>query len=145
MYIGVSLQILSSLWCVLTGGLHDYSLLVLARFLLALGAGFGLKMTFTLVNENFVMEVATQKISYLMLAFAITPALRIALGGLLNTYFGWTSCFYAGAVHGLVLLVLVTRLPETQIKCDPSALKIKHLIHAYGAQFKNLKLITSAC
>lgn len=141
LYVGISIQIVSSLLCVLAGLTHQYWLLVFARFLLALGSGVGLKMTFTLVNECYEPKVAAQKISYLMLAFAITPGIAVALGGILNTYYGWTSCFYAGAVYGIILLFLVSRLPETLAVLNLDALKIKHLLHAYGSQFKNTQLI----
>lgn len=142
LYAGIILQIASSLLCVLAGTLHKFDLLVIARFMLALGSGVGLKMTFTLVNECYAPKIASQKISYLMLAFAITPGLGVALGGLLNTYYGWTSCFYAGAIYGLVLLFFVSRLPETQKTLNLNALKVKHLTHGYLSQFKNAQLIT---
>jgi predicted MFS family arabinose efflux permease len=142
LYAGISLQIISSLLCVLAGVTHEYWLLVLARFMLALGSGVGLKMTFTLVNECYEPKIASQKVSYLMLAFAITPGLGVALGGMLNTYYGWTSCFYAGAIYGLVLLFLVAHLPETQTTLNLNALKIKHLLHNYSSQFKNTQLIS---
>lgn len=142
LYAGISLQIASSLLCVLAGVIHEYSLLVLARFMLALGSGVGLKMTFTLVNECYEPKIASQKTSYLMLAFAITPGLGVALGGILNTYYGWTSCFYAGAIYGLALLFLVARLPETQTTLNLNALEIKHLIHGYRSQFTNPQLMT---
>src|SRR5690606_17410179 len=45
LYLGVGLQILSSLLCVLAGYLQNWSLLLVARFLLALGSGVGLMMT----------------------------------------------------------------------------------------------------
>jgi MFS family permease len=141
LYLGIGLQVMSSLLCVLAGTVHEYGLLVIARFLLALGSGVGLKMTFTLVNECYEPQIASQKVSYLMLAFAITPGLSIALGGVLNTYYGWTSCFYAGAIYGLILFLLVTALPETQKLTDLNALKVKHLLHSYGSQFKNIKLM----
>lgn len=141
LYSGISLQIVSSLLCALAGVIHQYWLLVLARFLLALGSGVGLKMTFTLVNECYEPKIASQKVSYLMLAFAITPGLAVALGGILNTYYGWTSCFYAGAIYGLVLLLLASRLPETQTVLNYDALKFQHLIHGYLTQFKNSQLI----
>lgn len=142
LYIGISLQIVSSLLCVLAGIIHEYGLLVIARFMLALGSGVGLKITFTLVNECYEPKMAGQKTSYLILAFAITPGLAVALGGILNTYYGWTSCFYAGAIYGLVLLFLATRLPETQKVLNLNALKMKHLLHEYASQFKNMQLIT---
>ncbi|HEV2614235.1 MAG TPA: MFS transporter [Gammaproteobacteria bacterium] len=141
LYTGITLQILASLLCVFAGVIHQYWVLVLARFLCALGAGVGLKMTFTLVNECYDTQAASQKISHLILAFAITPGLGVALGGILNTYYGWESCFYAGVAYGIILLFFVMRLPETQTKLNLHALEIKHLLHAYGEQFKNSELV----
>lgn len=141
LYFGISLQIVSSLICILSGEIHQYPALVIGRFLLALGAGVGLKITFTLINECYEPKMASQKISYLMLAFAIIPALSIALGGMLNAHYGWMSCFYAGAIYGCILLLLVTRLPETQTTLDINALKIKNLFHGYSKPFKNPQLI----
>ena len=97
-----------------SGIVHAYSILVLGRFLLALGSGVGLKMTFTLINETYEPLHASQKLSYLMIAFAITPGVRRYDRGILNTYFGWTSTFYAGALYGIILICLAIRLPETK-------------------------------
>lgn len=141
LYVGISLQIMSSLLCVLAGVIHEYGLLIAGRLLLALGSGVGLKMTFTLVNECYMPKIASQKISYLMLAFAITPGLGVALGGVLNTYYGWMSCFYAGAVYGVILLAFVFRLPETLRVMDLDAFKWRHLLHGYVSQFKNRHLV----
>lgn len=140
LYLGISLQIVSSLLCSIAGQ-ENYLLLLIGRFLLALGSGVGLKMTFTLVNECYESPSANQKISYLILAFAITPGLAISLGGFLNDCWGWQSCFYASAVYGLILLLLCFRLPETKLQLDFNAFKIKHLFHEYFSQFKNGQLI----
>jgi MFS family permease len=142
LYMGIGLQIMSSLACILAGMLNNFYLLLLGRFALALGSGVGLKMTFTLLNECYEPKVVSQKVSYLMLAFAITPGISMAVGGLLTQNFGWISCFYFSAVYGLILLALVTRLPETLAVLDLDALKLKHLLHAYGEQFKNNKLLS---
>ena len=141
LYMGISLQIISSLICILSGLIHVYSLLVLGRFLLALGSGVGLTMTFTLINECYESKIAAQKASYLMLAFAITPGVGVAVGGVLNMLYGWMSCFYAGAVYGLILLLCVTRLPETKKNLDLNALNISYLLKTYKNQFKNSQLI----
>lgn len=141
LYAGIILQIISSLLCVLAGWLHVYSILVLGRLLLALGSGVGLKMTFTLVSEMYEPIIANQKLSYLMIAFAITPGLSVTLGGYLTAHFNWTSTFYAGAIYGIILLLLTIIMPETKKHLDLDALKIKHLINNYLMQFKNLQLI----
>ncbi len=108
--MGISLQIVASLTCVLSGIIHCYPLLVLSRFMVALGSGVGLKMTFTLVNQNYEPTIASQKIAYLMLTFAVAPGLGVALGGILNNHFGWMSCFGAGAIYGAILLLFITSL-----------------------------------
>ena len=142
LYAGIGLQIISSLLCVLSGITHHYTLLIFGRFLLALGSGVGLKMAFTLVNESYESVRATQLLSYLMIAFAITPGLSIALGGLLITRFAWTSTFYVGALYGVVLLLLSHLLSETKTVLDRDALKFHRLMSAYLEQFKNIPLLT---
>ncbi|MES2217337.1 MAG: MFS transporter [Pseudomonadota bacterium] len=141
-FLGIALQIISSCMCAYAGLIHEFYILLIGRFLLAVGSGVGFKMTFTLVNECYEPKIASQKISYLMLAFAIIPCLATALGGLLTDYYGWISCFYAGAVYGLILLALVMRLPETQRNLNFDALKVKNIIQSYLYQFKNIRLIT---
>jgi DHA1 family bicyclomycin/chloramphenicol resistance-like MFS transporter len=141
LYAGIFLQIISSLVCIFAGVIHVYTLLVLGRFLLALGSGVGLKMTFTLVNEVYEPATANRKLSYLMMAFAMTPGLGVMVGGILISYFSWASTFYAGIIYGVILLLLVSRLPETQQQPDLDAFKIKHLVQCYLVQFKNAQVI----
>lgn len=141
---GITLQIVSSLLCVLSSILHYFWILILGRFLLAMGSGVGLKMTFTMISECYEPKAASKKISYLMLAFAITPGLGVALGGFLITHFDWSSCFWAGMLYGLVLLILASRLPETSASLDLNALKYDHLTTAYKNQFSNMKMVVGS-
>ena len=141
LYAGILLQIVSSCICIFAGTLHLFSVLVLGRFLLALGSGVGLKMTFTLVSETHEPMLASQKLAYLMIAFAITPGLGVMLGGILSSHFGWASTFYAGAIYGVILILRVSSLPETKQQLDLNALKLSHLVHAYATQFKNFQLM----
>ena len=142
LYAGIILQILSSLICIFAGVIHVYSILVLGRLFLALGSGVGLKMTFTLISDTYEPIIASQKISYLMIAFAITPGLGVMIGGYLSALFDWTSTFYASAIYGVILLLLVTKLPETKKQLDWDALKINSLIHGYITQFRNARLLS---
>ncbi len=139
--IGIALQVMASVGCALTVWFESYAWLVSCRLLVALGAGVGLKMTFTLVNQWYEPKVASQKIAYLMLAFAITPGLAVALGGILTTYFGWVSCFIAGSIYGLLLLVMVMRLKMSSPILDQQALRWSHLKVAYGQQVTNRQLL----
>lgn len=139
--MGVVLQIVASATCLLSGLIHYFPLLVLSRFLVALGAGVGLKMTFTLVNEYYEPKIASQKISYLMLTFAITPGLGVALGGILAQYYGWMSCFIAGSLYGVILLWFIYKLPNFNEPLQEKALQWKHLQSAYKTQFTNYTLL----
>lgn len=144
LYFGIILQIASSLLCIFAGYSHQFALLVIGRFLLALGSGAGLKMTFTLVNDFHEPMEASRKISYLTLAFAITPGLSIALGGFLNAHYGWISCFYACAIYGLILLILSTQIPESKKVLDYHAFEFRHLWDAYKVEFRKVPLILNA-
>jgi MFS family permease len=139
--LGILIQILSSVVCAVSGRMESFDLLVWGRFLLAIGSGVGLKMTFTMVNETYPAKIAAQKTSHLMLAFAITPGLAVALGGFLCATFSWPSCFWAGALYGVILLVMVRSLPETSAKLDPQALQISYLKKAYVQEFRNKTLV----
>lgn len=141
LYAGISLQILSCFLCIFAGYIHFFTLFTFGRFLLALGSGVGLKMTYTLVNETHEPKSASQKLSYLLMAFAITPGLSVMAGGILNSHFGWQSTFYACAIYGFILLFLSMKLPETKPDTDINALKLQHLIDGYLNQFKNMQLL----
>ncbi|MCS5710189.1 MFS transporter [Candidatus Berkiella aquae] len=141
LFIGIALQIMASIGCAFAAMQSSFAWLVICRFLVALGSGVGLKMTFTLVNEWYEPKIASQKIAYLMLAFAITPGLAVGLGGLLTTYIGWTSCFVAGALYGGLLLILVARLKMAPPALNPQALQLSHLRHAYQQQLANTQLM----
>jgi len=139
-YVGIAIQISGSLLCVLAGKTGFWSLFLLGRFLQAAGSGVGLKMTFTLVNECYAPQVASEKTSKLMLAFALAPGLAVALGGFLNEQIGWESCLYATALYGVLLLLLTATLPQTSVR-DKQALQWKHLVSAYQHQFTNKLLV----
>jgi len=141
LYGGITLQILSSALCALSGRLHYYPLLVIGRCLVGLGAGVGLKMTFTLVHEYYTPTIASKKLAQLLAIFALMPGISIAIGGMLTAHYGWISCFYAGVIHGVILLALVTQLRETQAHRDFDALKPKKLAHDYTLAFKNKRLV----
>ena len=48
----------------------------------------------------------------------------------------------ASACYGVLLFILVTKIPETQYTLDRNALRLKHLMHSYGKQFSNVMLIS---
>jgi len=144
LYLGILLEMISALVCALSATLENFWLLVVARFFMALGASVGLKMTFTLIADAYPPEEATKTIAHLLVAFAITPGLGIALGGFLTTYLHWQSCFYFMVIYGLMLLYLSYHLSETISMRDKQALNIRYIFKKYSYEFKNSTLMLSA-
>lgn len=143
-YLGISLAILGCLLVLLVEKFPYFPLLLTGRLLTALGSCVGLKIAFTMVGDSYEHQKATRAISYLMLSFAIAPAIAIGIGGLLTSHFGWESCFYFQTAYSVFILILMFFLPETCQKKDPHALKIKTIAEGYFRKIKNKKLITCA-
>ncbi len=138
---GIALEIIASIFCLLAAKLHLFWLLVAARLLMALGASVGLKMTFTLVADCYEPTEGNKLISHLMMAFAITPGLGVALGGWLTQHYDWPSCFLALAVYGIFLLLLALPMRETALNLDKEALKPRSIINKYKKAFMNIPLL----
>lgn len=138
---GISLQMISQFLCLIAIHLHFFDLMLLARLLMALGSGVGLKMSFTLINEIYQTEQARRITAQALLAFAIAPGLAVALGGYLCTHWQWQSCFYAQLMYGLMMLGLSRSFPETCTQRDLHALHFKSLARNYLRQFTHLTLI----
>lgn len=144
LYIGIITEIVASILCILSGTLHSFWLLIVARLLMALGASVGLKMTFTLLSDCYAPEEVTRKTSHLMVAFAITPGVGVTIGGFLTEFLGWQSCFYFLALYGVFLLFLCSKMQETALKLDADALKLTNVIDKYSRLLKNKPLILGA-
>jgi Bcr/CflA subfamily drug resistance transporter len=144
LYVGLSLSILGALLCALSSAAGSFSLLIFARFLQALGATVGLKISYTMVADSYEQSEATKIISRFVLAFAIIPGIGIAMGGWLSQRLNWESCFYFLAIFGAVMLALAKRLPETAKSIDRSALSLPAIIEGYRAKLNNKRLITSS-
>ncbi len=144
LYLGIFLEIMAALLCIFSAAVNVFWLLLSARLLMALGAGAGLKMSFTLISDVYPQQQATRMIAYLILAFAIAPGLGISLGGYLVEHINWQSCFYILAGYGIWLFWLCSRLPETAKSLDSNALNGRLIVSSYLKQLRNPQLISCA-
>jgi len=143
LYIGISLSIVGCLLCAVSSSFASFKLLVFARFLQALGASVGLKISFTMIADVYSQTESTKMIARNLIAFAVMPGLAVAMGGWLTHLFGWESCFYFLALFGAFVLWLSTKLPETAQSLDRYALGVSSIIHGYTLKFKNQRLVIS--
>ena len=87
---GLIISIIGSALAFLSG---SFWVLCLGRFIQALGAAVGLKITFTMVGDLHSGQSATKVLSLLLLGLAIAPSIGIAIGGFITVAFGWKGCF----------------------------------------------------
>lgn len=139
--LGALVETIGALGCILAAPLHSFEFLLFSRLLMALGAGSGLKMTFTLTGKLFSQAESARVISILSMAFAITPGLGVFFGGILVTHFSWQGPFYLMLIYGLVLLLVSKTLPEAYATTDCNALKLKPLMQGYMRQFGSMKVV----
>ncbi len=141
LYVGIAVSLVGSILCALSSPLNSFTLLIIARFVAALGSSAGLSLTFTIISDHYYEKHARKVTAYTMLAFAVIPGVAIALGGFLVDLFGWESCFYFLTLYGLFAFYLVFGLAETSSGKEFEATKWKVILSAYKRDFKNSLLI----
>ncbi len=141
LYFGICLAIISSIACGLSAPFHSLTLLMIARFFMAIGAGVGLTVTITIINDFYYSEQSRVIMPIIAMSFAIVPGIAIFFGGLITQYLSWPYCFYFLALYYFCALFVAMTLPETLAKRDPSALQIKSLIHDYWPLRKDWRLV----
>ena len=143
-YMGLVLAIIGAALCITAQLLHNFLLLEIGRFFGAVGACCGLVVSYTIVSDFYHAPQARGIYSYLTIAFALSPAIATALGGMLQQYFNWVGAFYFLFFYGIFLLWIASRLPETSIERYHQALHPKKILHNYRQVFKNRFLVLNA-
>lgn len=119
-----------------------------ARVAQALGACGGLVLGRAMVRDAAAPGEAARQMALLVMAMTATPALAPLIGGLLGEWFGWRSIFgFLGAVGGILLLLALTRLPETNRRLVRT--RPRDLLRVYAALLRRrdfrLVAIGGAC
>jgi len=132
---GIVIFTLASLGCMLSDSI---GMLVLFRFLQALGACAGPVISRAMVRDLVGANGAARVFSYLSAAVALAPAIAPIIGGFLTDAFGWRACFAALTLYGVLGLVAVfTVLRETNTQRDMSAANPLAWFRIYGALVKH--------
>ncbi len=142
--IGLVIATVGSLFSILSSPAESFHLLILGRFLEAIGSSAGLAVCYTVINDFYYATEARRVTAFLMFAFAIVPGVAIAIGGLLAEYLNWQACFYFLLLYGLMLIYPLYHLPETAINRDKHALHYRHIFKNYLQIFKNKNLVRYA-
>lgn len=135
--LGVTISIIGAGVGLLANALHNFDLLLLSRLMNSLGASAGLVITMILIRDLYDADMARKVFSKVVLCFAIVPFLATAIGGYLTHYFGWNSINLFLTLYAVMLLVLVSRLPETLSSNEKQAFDLLGLFKTYKELLKS--------
>ncbi|UWX95244.1 MFS transporter [Enterobacter mori] len=100
----------------------DFSVLLLARMVAAMGAAAGSVVVQTMLRDSYVSTALARVFSVMGAALAISPVFGLVSGGWLVSLYGHTGVFVALVTLALVLLTLTAfLLPETRSEYTSSA------------------------
>ncbi|ASK79526.1 MFS transporter [Paraphotobacterium marinum] len=136
---GLLIYIIGSIICLIAGYLNLFGIIILGRFLSALGASAGLAITYTLIHESLSKEKAKQALSFSVFAFSVGISLIIFISGLITQYFSWYSIFWLLLFHGIVMFFLTWQFKETLT--EQKSINIKNIFQDYSNAFKDKNLI----
>ena len=111
----------------------DIQVLLLARALQGVAAGFGSVLSRTIVQDRFQGAEAQRVMALIMMVFSIAPSFAPVIGGWLQSTFGWHSVFIMLTGYGLVLWLLwQLGIPETLPKAQRMPLQLGRIVGNYG-------------
>ena len=96
----------------------SYSTFLVFRILQGIAASGGMIAGRAMVRDSHDAKTAHRTISYVMMLFALAPAIAPIIGGWLHDLFGWRSVFFFLALYGASMWILTIRflgetLPKT--------------------------------
>ena len=123
---GLGLYVLASALCAAAPAID---LLIVARFLQALGCCSAIIIARAIVRDAFAAQDSARVIARASSWLALAPLLGPILGSYLQVQFGWRAAFVAHTILGACLLAAVFwRLPETNAHKNPRATELAGLI-----------------
>ena len=137
--IGIIIYILSSIGAAIA---TDINLMIVMRFLQALGASSGPVLARTMVADIYKNDQAAKVLSILFLIMGSAPMLAPFIGAQLLYFSGWRSIFIFLTLFGILCLYLsIFKIPETHPKEKRTNKNLIFLILNYSIFFKNKKFI----
>lgn len=113
----------------------NYDLLLIGRFITALGSAAGLVCTFILINELLSPENAKTAMAYSVISFTVGISLFIVIGSLLTQYANWVDCFWVLLIQGIILFLCTYCFKQTPQE--------KIVFHFKSAFFRYIKAVSN--
>ncbi len=132
--LGVFIMITGSVTCVLA---TSFLQLMIGRFIQGFGAGACACLWRSIFRDMFGAQQISKYGGYIGAAMVYIVAASPFLGGYLEVYCNWRVSFIAVTLYGLIVWLLVYRMPETNTNRTRERLKIKFFYEAYGQLLKS--------
>lgn len=109
--VGLLVTAISSIVCALAPSIE---VLLIARVVQALGSCAGPVVARAMVRDIYEGPRLTAAVSAMAMTIALAPAIAPVIGGQLEVWLGWRSCFWFVAALAIFLVAMVViRIPET--------------------------------
>jgi DHA1 family bicyclomycin/chloramphenicol resistance-like MFS transporter len=135
LYAGLGVYIAASIGCALA---DSPDMLILMRFLQAIGGCAGMVAAQALVRDLFPVTETAKVFSWLILVIAVSPMIAPTVGGYMTSAFGWPSVFLTLAAITMVMLIgIFFFLPEGKQPDPAMSLKPKAVLGNFYAVLRN--------
>jgi len=129
------LYMIASLGCAMS---QDFGSFLLFRILQGTSASGGMVAGRAMIRDAHDQHEAHRAMAYMMMLFALAPAIAPIIGSWLHQAFGWRSVFYFLALYGgIIILMAIYYLPETLAKDQRQSFHPLHVAKVYCRTMKN--------
>ena len=122
----------------------SFTVLVLGRFIEAIGCSVGLVIASMMINDYYFSEQAKSRFAILMIGVAIVPGISVMIGGVISESLNWQACFYYMLVYNVLLSIIAFILPETKKEKELDSLKPLIILDRYRKVLHNRPLLLFA-
>ena len=144
LHMGLAIAILGTIFSLLASPFESFTLLVLGRFIEAIGCSVGLVIASMMINDYYFPEQAKSRFAILMIGVAIVPGISVMIGGVISEYLNWQACFYFMLVYNVLLSIIAFILPETKKEKELDSLKPLIILDRYRKVLHNKPLLLFA-
>lgn len=130
--------------CVFAILADDINLLIAARILQALGGSVCMSMARTMTLDIYGRDKSASKMSYLVMAIALSQTLAPTLGGYVNLYFNWQAVFIISSFIAFGVCLLASKQLTETCPEKSASLRVKQVLHQYSQVLKSKQYISYA-
>jgi MFS family permease len=104
--IGLIINLFGVLICIVGAHVNSFNILMIGRFISALGASAGFVCTLMIIKRMTTPAQMKHVFAFVPVSFALGIGVATLIGSSITYHISWKYCFYILFAHGLVMLAL---------------------------------------